>query len=92
MMGKGYKSGGRKKGTPNKKTIELKEFFDSADVCLPEMVLDLIPKLNDSKKVDTLLRLMEFIYPKRKAVEVTNEDFSKLSFTSAINLLGDEDN
>lgn len=90
-MAKGHKTGGRKKGSPNKNTTELKTFFDSVDACLPEMILDLLPKLNDAKKMDALLRLMEFIYPKRKAVEIKNEDFSKLSFTDAINLLGDQD-
>lgn len=86
-MAKGKKTGGRVKGVPNKTTTELKEFFDSVDVCLPEMVLQLLPNISDGKKVDALLRMMEFIYPKRKAVEVKNEEFGKLSYTDAIKAL-----
>jgi len=64
------KFGGRKKGTPNKKTIELKEFFDSVDFCIPEEISKTLPSLEPEKKVEVLLKLMEFIYPKRKALEV----------------------
>ena len=87
-MAKGKKTGGRVKGVPNKATTELKAYFDSVDICLPEMILELLPKLSDTKKVDALLRMMEFIYPKRKAVEIKNEEFGKLSYTEAIMALG----
>lgn len=83
-MAKGQKTGGRKKGSPNKATTELKIFFDSIDLCLPEKIIELLPKLDDSKKVDTLLRMMEFVYPKRKALEVRSDDFNKMSFSDAL--------
>lgn len=86
-MAKGQKTGGRKKGSPNKNTTELKFFFDSIDLCLPEKIMELLPALDDSKKVETLLKLMEYVYPKKKAIELRQDDFERLGFTDAISRL-----
>jgi hypothetical protein len=86
-MAKGRKTGGRKKGSPNRDTTELKVFFDSVDFCIPEQIIELLPLLDDSKKVETLLRLLEFVYPKRKALEVRSEDFTKMSFVEALSVI-----
>lgn len=83
-MAKGFKTGGRMKGTPNKTTKDLNEYFDSIDFHIPEEIIKVLPNLSDSKKVETLLCLMEFIYPKRKSAEIKNENFNVLSFTEAI--------
>lgn len=64
---------GRKKGTPNKKTTELLAIFDSNNFCPAEEVVKLIKNkradLLDKERADIFLRLMEFKFPKRKAVE-----------------------
>lgn len=64
------KYGGRTKGTPNKKTKELQEFFESVDFHVPSKIMELLPGLSEERQVDALLRLMGYIYPKRKALEV----------------------
>lgn len=88
-MAKGKKTGGRQKGVPNKGTGELKDYFESIDFCIPEKIVALLADVDSPKQIDTLLRLMEFIYPKRKAVDVKTNDISKLSYTEAIMLMSD---
>lgn len=70
------KSGGRKKGTPNKKTLLLSDIIEQGSQSLPERILELLPKLPVDKQANVLLKLMEFIYPKRKAVEVLDREES----------------
>jgi hypothetical protein len=68
---------GRKPGTPNKKTLILSEIFDSFDFCPAEKVVKLIiddnADLMDKEKADIYIKLMEFKFPKRKAVEHSGE-------------------
>jgi hypothetical protein len=68
------KIGGRVKGTPNRRTTELKGFFDSVNFSLPEEIYKLLDKLTPEKRLDTLLKLLEYIYPKRKALEAPLEE------------------
>lgn len=68
------KTGGRKKGTPNKKSLELNEIFHNLDFSIPDKLVSLLPSLSPEKQADVCLKLMEFQYPKKKAVEVKNED------------------
>jgi hypothetical protein len=63
------KSGGRKKGTPNKSTVKLSEIMLSSQFCMVKELIDLLPSLSKEKQADTLLKLMEFVYPKRKTTE-----------------------
>jgi hypothetical protein len=61
---------GRKPGTPNKKTVQLKEFFDKAKFNIPERILEILPQLPISKQADLLVGLMAYVYPKLKNVEL----------------------
>lgn len=70
------KTGGRQKGTPNKRTRELNEIFESINFNIPERLAAIIPALPLEKQADVYLKLMEFQYPKRKAVEVKDESTS----------------
>ena len=63
------KTGGRKKGTPNKSTESLQAAFDKLDFNLPAQVTELLPQLAIDKRIDILMSLMGFLYPKRKAIE-----------------------
>ena len=60
---------GRKKGIPNKKTLVLKDVFEQLGHDVPAKIAGLIPQLHPEKQVDVYLELMEYLYPKRKAVE-----------------------
>ena len=66
----GNKTGGRKKGTPNKKSLELLQKLEELNY---EPLEKLIIIANDDKtstelKVKINLELLSYIYPKKKAV------------------------
>lgn len=63
------KTGGRKKGTPNKKTLALQDALTAAGLDVPIQITELLPQLEPTKRVDVLLELMAYLYPKRKAIE-----------------------
>lgn len=64
------KTGGRKLGTPNKKTAFLTEALEALKCDVPASIVEILPALPPEKRVDVLLQLMGYLYPKRKAVEV----------------------
>jgi hypothetical protein len=74
-MALGHKTGGRKAGTPNRKTQEIGELLESlghnpieAMVQIatdPEASLELRGRMN--------AELAQYVYPKRKAVEVAGD-------------------
>lgn len=62
------KTGGRKKGTPNKKTAELQEILGSFNPA--EKLMDLYQKTDkEDLKVLICKELMKYVYPQRKAVD-----------------------
>jgi hypothetical protein len=63
------KTGGRKKGTPNKKTAELQEILGGFNPA--EKLMELYNKATtkDDLKVLICKELMKYIYPQRKAVD-----------------------
>ncbi len=64
------KTGGRKKGTPNKKSINLQDSLESNGLSVVERLTELLPQLAIEKQADVLLSLMPYLHPKRKAIEV----------------------
>lgn len=66
------KIGGRRKGTPNKKTSEIIERLKDEDI-----VGSLLEIANTTEKEEVKLRvyieLMKYIYPQRKAIEMNND-------------------
>lgn len=78
------KTGGRKKGTPNKNGMIVGESLVDADINLVEEVLRVLPELDPSKKVDVLLKLMEFVYPKRKSIDLAVDPIEKERKTRVI--------
>lgn len=70
-MAEGKKTGGRVKGTPNRKTRKLQRILEDKDF---DPVLELIalakdPETSRGDKKDICKDLVQYIYPKRKAVE-----------------------
>lgn len=66
------KTGGRKKGTPNKRTLDLLARFAAIDFDPVDLAVTLLrnsKKIPDGQKVAVLIRLAEFVYPKRKPNE-----------------------
>lgn len=72
-MAKGLKTGGRMRGTPNKNGQDLLIVLNAANVNVAEKLMKLLPKLKAEKQADVLMKLMEYIYPKRKSVETKRE-------------------
>ena len=81
MNKKGKKTGGRTKGTKNKRTQEVIDILNELD-CNPIEGLVNIAKIAMEKQDYALAgnmykELSQYLFPKRKAVEVSNEvDFS----------------
>lgn len=74
-MAKGIKTGGRKPGTPNKSSLPI-EALCAFHNCSPIEVL--IKMANDSNdkayQFQAAKELAQYLYPKRKALEVTITD------------------
>lgn len=72
-MPKGFKAGGRTKGTPNKKTANLKELieenYSGFDPIIELIAISKQEKLPVDLKVSIYKSIAEYIYPKRKAIE-----------------------
>lgn len=66
------KTGGRKKGTPNKKTKELMEVLGSFDPA--EKLVQIYNETDNLElKAGICKDLLKYIYPQRKAVEMTGD-------------------
>jgi hypothetical protein len=65
---------GRQKGTPNKKTLILSEILDGLNCDVPQKITELLPAMPPEKQADVLLELMTYLFPKRKALELTGAD------------------
>lgn len=68
--GKRQKTGGRQKGTPNKRTLALMSVLEDTGYDLLSQVIDDLRALEDPKdRLHFNLKFMEFFYPKRRAVD-----------------------
>lgn len=72
MLGK--KTGGRKKGTPNRSTKEvrerMKDVFYSELENLPRLLAELTPK----ERVDVLVKMSPYLLPKLETVSPLEDD------------------
>jgi len=69
------KSGGRVKGTPNKSTQDLFDICEKHNCNVFEsMVILAVQEPDESKKFERLREIAQYLYPKRKAIEVSSED------------------
>lgn len=80
MMKKREKHGGRKAGTPNKRSQEALQIFGELEFCPLKKVIERLKKhgISDELYTSTCVKLLEFKFPKRKAIEHTF-DASELS-------------
>ena len=75
-MAYGQKTGGRKKGTPNKSTVEIREAYQKlVEGNLENMTkwLDTIAKDNPEKAMDMMLKLSEYMIPKLARQEIVGD-------------------
>lgn len=77
-MARGKKTGGRKKGTPNKVTSHTREQIQEiVDALLPDC-LAIIRSIDDpAKQIDALSKLLPYIMPKMTEVKLDTDDLLK---------------
>ena len=69
--------GGRQKGTPNKKSQIFESLLAVDDINLPSEILKCCENLKPLDKANIYLKLMEYIYPKRKAITIEDSEDSE---------------
>jgi hypothetical protein len=71
-MAKGEKTGGRKKGTPNKATAEIRaQIKQILDAVLPD-ALNIIKAIEDPKKqIDAITNLLPYVVAKKTENQIT---------------------
>ncbi len=63
------KTGGRIKGTPNKRSLDFIEILNRHNINLVEEILNELPQLAKRERINIYLQLLPFLYPKRKALD-----------------------
>ena len=85
------KTGGRKKGTPNKATQTVREKLDALGwdpiEDLARIAMDLATPRGDRIRCD--IELAQYLYPKRRPVEVSDEETPDISVTTNLDSSGD---
>ena len=68
-MAKGFKSGGREKGTPNKISVQLKEVLTKYVESELNTLLPMVGELNTTERLNILAKLLPYIMPKAEYKE-----------------------
>ena len=82
------KYGGRKKGTRNKSSIM--EKFEDINFDVIAAIIESIAAQPEYMRADTLIKMLEFVYPKKKSMDlnmVSDEELKQI----LIKKLGDSD-
>lgn len=70
------KTGGRKKGTPNKASLKVRDVFETYGICPLSEIVVLAEELPAKDKIQVYFKLLPYLYPKRTA-----EDEHKINFS-----------
>lgn len=83
------KSGGRKKGTPNKKTLFLADALTNLNFNLAEEIIASLSQISDpSQKMQYLLALLDYTHPRLKELEAVPD--APASTQDSVQQLSDE--
>lgn len=63
------KIGGRKSGTPNRRTRFLHEVLDANGFSVVARLIELLPRLDVREQADVLVGLLPYLYPQRKPMD-----------------------
>lgn len=74
------KTGGRKKGVPNKRSLTFEEALKG--FCPLQEIIDSLPSLNDKDRVNACLQLLAYLYPRRKTLELGDLNVQVASSTA----------
>jgi len=90
-MAKGYKTGGREHGTPNKVTGEIRDIYKGLiekNLTNIENWLQIVSKESPDKALNFLIRLSEFVIPKLQSTKLSSKiDFNEYSDQELSNLI-----
>ena len=70
----GEKFGGRKKGTPNKTTAEIREFIQTLLGDNMETIQSDLDQLEPKDRIQTMIQLAKFVLPTLKAMELNPKE------------------
>lgn len=78
-MAKGYKTGGRNKGTPNKLTSEMRASLKTVISDEMEKLPSLLSELEPKVRIELVIRLLPYVFPKLENIDYNKgepfEDF-----------------
>ena len=86
------KTGGRKIGTPNKITSNLKATIQGIVERQFETLEDDLEQMDGKDKVNAVLKLIEYILPKQREQKINFSDMSDSEIDELINRLKDPNN
>lgn len=92
---KGVRYGGRQKGTPNKATASIREAVDNVlgGYMNSGLMLDDFKVLDSKERLEIAIKLMQFVAPKMKSVDVAVSSDQKLeNVAQRLARLGDGNN
>lgn len=69
---------GRPKGTPNKTSTEIKQTLNDILCNEIEAIPERLNQLSDKDRLDIVIKLLPYILPKQKELEITN-DITKMN-------------
>ncbi len=83
-MAQGRKTGGRKKGTPNKATATVRDVFSQfveANAAKAQSLFERVAAEDPAKALELLARLAEYVLPKLARTEIKGGDNSDSPFS-----------
>jgi hypothetical protein len=84
-MAKGLKTGGRQKGSLNKKTLDLLKICEEEGIePFREMVRECARMDQPKERFDALEKICQYLFPKKRAIEVTGDDGEDLGIKVTI--------
>jgi hypothetical protein len=69
---------GRKKGTPHKKSLLVREILENHGINLVEQILVRLPQLDKNDQVKALTQLLPYVYPKLVSAEISTPEGFKI--------------
>ena len=73
-MAKGFKTGGREQGTPNKVTKDVRELINTFIGNNIGNIQEIFDELQPKEKMYFVVKMLDYVIPKLKSIEVENKN------------------
>lgn len=77
----GERRGGRKKGTPNKITLNIIKALEDVELDPITLLKKSVSRLTANQKAQVALELAQYVFPKRKAVDAAGDATDEMNLT-----------